>query len=364
MKFKEFFKREDPYKVLTCTNLSIDSEFVRPHKLNTFSEINIISDSLAEEPLRHFLKNEYVNHRRGIERILSYLYVFYVAPLISKLFYPKALLNICSDVQRFFVIYCNQRIRLFDLDRKKILIFLKHGYSKSSFKHELSLRQTHFHPIMVPFEKKSDHMYEEPMLSGRPLARINATSKEYSSAYFLAFSDYDNFQTKAMEHHSIKDYISKLQDQILELGFEGNNIIQNWFQGLVFKSSDTQIDVSISHGDLHHGNIWLCNEKSIIIDWESIDFRAVVYDQFFLLNTIRPNYVIDGNYIDTRKEFINKRAQRFSRNISLECDGIRSILILEDFRYRLREISKLPKIRRSIEIEILFNEKKRKSFNV
>lgn len=364
MKLKEFFKREDPYKVLTCTTLSIDNEFVRRHELNIFSELNIISDGLEEEPLRLFLKNEYVNHRRGIEKILSYLYVFYVAHLISKLFYPKVSINICSDVQRFFVIYCNQRIRLFDLDRKKILIFLKNGYSKSSFKHELSLRHTYSHPIMVPFKNKCDHMYEEPMLSGRPLARINSSSKEYSSACFLAFSGYDNFQAKAKEYHCIKDYISKLQDQILELGFEGNKIIQNWFQELVFKSSDAQIDLSISHGDLHHGNIWLCNEKSVIIDWESIDFRAVVYDQFFLLNTIRPNFVIDGNYINRRKKFINETAQRFSRNISLECDGIRSVLILEDFRYRLREISKLPKPRRSIEIEILFNEKTRKSFNV
>lgn len=364
MKFAKFLDRENAYKIL-CSTFSDNSDAdAKPVNVVLFPDINIISRDLGDRSLRSFLREEYINHHKGLVRYLALLYVFIVVPTFSKFYRKRATILIDRSIESFFIIYCNQRIRLFDLDKGKVRVFLKTGYSKKEFDYELNLRERFGHSVMVPVTNSANFMYEEPMLVGTPLARIDKSSRDFENGCLDVFHKYDDFQKCASRVSDSYDYIKKLRREIIDMGFEGQRDLVSWFEELDFTTGKSEIITSISHGDLHHGNVWICDGGAMIIDWESIAFRAVIYDEFFLLNGTRPDFLIDSNYIAVRAAFIATQADKFGRHISLECPVIRSVLILEDFRYRLSEIAKLPESMRLSDLKLLFDNNTRRNFNV
>ena len=101
----------------------------------------------------------------------------------------------------------------------------------------------------------------------------------------------------------------------------------------------SKIPFALSHGDLQSGNLWVDtkNRRTLIIDWETNDYRSIWYDPAtFLLSTRRDNGVYD--MITNRNSEKVKNAVLINDSIkTYNMDGVIGIIILEDIVFCLED---------------------------
>ena len=84
------------------------------------------------------------------------------------------------------------------------------------------------------------------------------------------------------------------------------------------------VTLSLSHGDLQSGNVWVENgtDKIYIIDWESYGKRSAEYDKATLYGGIR-------------------RSDKLADYVKVK-DDTHATVLLEDLIFRLKELKSLP----------------------
>ena len=356
MKFSDYIKREDPYRVLSYTRLSSAQKKARTVNVKFFRKINIIADSLNKEKLRIFLLNEYINHRTGFIKSCAKIFFFWVLPFLTLFNHRKIVVELDENVKNFFIMLCNQRVRLFDLDRDLVSIFPKAGYSQLHIEREIAYRNKFTPPLMIPIIYSEKGMLVEPFLKGIPLARFGLGSTKSVNAVRVILESYEAFYKTYSFKYSLDIYLEKLIRKIQT--FVPDSLTQEVGQIIealqLSKNKGKTLRVAITHGDMHHGNIWICDKIPIIIDWESIEFRATMYDEFFLLNGIRPPHLITKNYLEKRKNHIKCFGEKVGSVFDLNDPLNQTVLIMEDLLYRLTEIKKMPFERREMEYKSIF----------
>ena len=93
---------------------------------------------------------------------------------------------------------------------------------------------------------------------------------------------------------------------------------------LIESINDETITITLSHGDLQPGNVWVDKDgKIFIIDWESWNQRSIWYDKAVMFGNIRSKGL---------SEYIK------SNDINTQT----AIVCLEDIIFRLTELYNLP----------------------
>jgi len=96
------------------------------------------------------------------------------------------------------------------------------------------------------------------------------------------------------------------------------------------------IDYSITHGDLQLCNILVNNGRVYLIDWESLNFRATVYDEIVLYSSSRHNLdqldrFIESNKISTGDIFVSHLRDKYGKSLH----KFLYLYYLEELLYRL-----------------------------
>jgi RIO-like serine/threonine protein kinase len=147
-------------------------------------------------------------------------------------------------------------------------------------------------------------------------------------------SIWESYSAPTREAIKCRDYADKLSGEINSLLRElseiekcvdvervlslSNNLLDE------LQASEETVTLSLSHGDLQSGNIWVENgtDKIYIIDWESYGRRSEHYDRATLYDGIR-------------------RVDRLTAYAKVK-DSIHATVLLEDVIFRLKELIDLP----------------------
>ena len=108
------------------------------------------------------------------------------------------------------------------------------------------------------------------------------------------------------------------------------------------KTSNFDIPMCKSHGDLQSGNIWVdLNQKTWIYDWETVAFRSVWYDSTVLNYSIRRAYgwqELLGEKTPDKMLMCDERKNYTAE----EYEIIKSVVLVEDFIFYLEDMLELP----------------------
>tara|TARA_Y100000768_G_C23984751_1_gene688079 strand:+ start:2965 stop:3789 length:825 start_codon:yes stop_codon:yes gene_type:complete len=101
---------------------------------------------------------------------------------------------------------------------------------------------------------------------------IKITSNNLITPYLKTFKNYTlkDVKTTIVEWNKMFNSYKISLNAYLNIILSESNL--KYFQG------DTEVELTLSHGDLHDGNIFLFDEKFILIDYDFSDHRFVNYD--------------------------------------------------------------------------------------
>ena len=207
----------------------------------------------------------------------------------------------------------------------------KDGFPTDDLQQEIQFRTTHtadFIPGLLCSDKTG---YTETVIDGCPVARTGAQMNDLCDRAFTIWSEYIRPHTQQLPGaeyaRQLTEKMQQLQEKAEKLGKQVDmSAFWKVAEGLlaVLRAGEETVPVSLSHGDLQPGNIWVENEtdKIYIIDWESWQNRSVWYDRAMLYEGLRRN---DGIAAYAKKQ-----------------DLTHATVLLEDMIFRLRELTTLP----------------------
>ena len=222
----------------------------------------------------------------------------------------------------------------------------KSGFPNSAIKQEIDFRNNHKADFILTLKDFKENQYTEKIIDGIPLARIKKNKDEYIKKANKLWREYCIKYEKEISPNEYLEYIGKHLEDKIELlrDSDDEEIVQRLSDIIKNVSSkisvfDSNITVTLSHGDLQPGNIWVENitDKIYIIDWESVLIRSLWYDEVLLYEGLRmPNGL--------KKLF------------DLENSIRKYVLILEELLYRLDDVCCLPTDIRRKSLEGIAND--------
>lgn len=234
--------------------------------------------------LSEYLYSEY--NIRG--NLLEYLIgkVGVLGTLHSGTTFAKDRIYISSEAKNegFFIGPCNRTVRFYYYDKDYVDIIVKNGYQSDFLKKQIQFRKTvdlSFVPKLLAY---GETWYREKIMHGHALARTRnnilydgalkqiegalSVLSEINKEYVSSLEYFDNMKNKAIE-------LLKSLDQ------KSTECLKDVFQRI--KVKDMPIPLSVSHGDLQSGNIWVNTDGKITIyDWETVHQRSVWFDPMVL----------------------------------------------------------------------------------
>jgi len=253
---------------------------------------------------------------------------------------------------------CNRSIRFFNFEEQHVISVVKSGFSKMCFENAVRFRQQNDYEFVPHIISCGNGWFKEKILDGMPLARITDFSS-YQTWRELACRYMEDMTRGKISLMNPVEYWNELQkrieDKIIEItktkqiesGFiikEISNIIVE--KAIEFTSehdSEYGIPVSISHGDLQEGNLWVDVREGrlYIIDWETVSRRSIWYDPITLLYNLR------------RANALTKMMERYEKDGAIDPLAIKiktnvpnililCTVILEDIDFYLDELLTLP----------------------
>ena len=330
MKISYMLKREDFYAINEHTLKTVYRNSKKEKRLYIYPELNTIVVARPSKAVRRYLYTEFRVNGSSLRRLLIRLYVGVLLNSCGILAAKSIKLN--TDADENTLIYpCNKKYRVFDFDKEQVSVVAKDGFPRDGLFNEISFRTQNTADFIPGLISCDESGYVERIIDGLPVARAGARTDELVDRAFSLWNDY-------IAPHTIiipaVDWAMKLQKETADLlkrveamgKMVNTEALQAVLERLsrVLCSSEDDVPVSLSHGDLQPGNIWVENgtDKLYIIDWESCAQRSVWYDRAALYEGLRRE---DG-------------LQRYVRNHSL----IHATVLLEDVVYRLAELVSLP----------------------
>jgi Phosphotransferase enzyme family len=165
-----------------------------------------------------------------------------------------------------------------------------------------------------------------------------------------------------------KLFIFRVIEELKESGFNKKllsqiqNFVENVSNQISSANFKNEIELSISHGDLHAWNILLNKRKAIVIDWDTFKERSLYHDVYYMFfhnifggkNVNYPAFLqsletclenIEGEIPNCKKSY-----NEYNTNASL--DMYRSLFYLEyiylDFEKRLQALTDTDSIQRRL----------------
>lgn len=239
----------------------------------------------------------------------------------------------------------NQRIRVFDFERRVCRVFLKEGFSTHTIRREIEVRgegDKGPFPKLTAWDLKAN-WFEEPIVPGVSLPRCPAW---YDKSHFehMALDLLDNWLDRSVLRLPVEIRLGELSDQLtrhVELvahrydGFDPLPVLR-WLKTLVRVASALEsIEVAETHGDFQPGNILVdtSSDSVVLIDWEHCRRRWRYYDHFVYGLRTRSSVGLATRLVEFRDgvtvlPFIPRQ------HVSL---GVLGLFILEDLNWFLEE---------------------------
>ncbi len=323
-------KRENFYDINEKTLKRYYSDCNTPKKLYIYPELNAIITARPSKAVKKYLYTEYRVSGSLLRRVAVRLYAAVMLNsgglLASKRFAIK------TNADKDTLIYpCNKKYRIFDFDKNTVSVTPKEGFPTGDLKNEIEFRKNADADFVPPFLSYSDNGYTERIIDGYPVARAAERERELSDRALEIWKSYSAPYRKSIKCGEYADSLfGEITSLLNELSKSGKSICSERILSLTnklldeLKEREENVTLSLSHGDLQSGNIWVENgtDKIYIIDWESYGTRSAEYDRATLYDGIR-------------------RADRLADYVKVK-DAVRATVLLEDLIFRLKELKSLP----------------------
>lgn len=361
MKIDEMLQREDFFNILRRTLIvafdTIDISIIDTNGKNVdgqfliYSKLNAIISGRHSKQVQQFLSTEYSVNGSLLRRIIVKAYIKFALitnGLISHKL--KVYVNKVSpiDYSNILIYPCNKKIRVFYFDRGIVEVFLKEGFPAVSITHEIQNRLKYLSENIEPVIKHGETWYQEKIIEGKPLARISNKSIRYLQLKKKSLEVLRSITAPYQTLANSKNYKDQIIGDIIrtsDILFKDDVSVKNRIQKILgiiednISKFDEEITLTLSHGDFHHGNIWIENQtdRIVIIDWETADIRSEYYDVFTLFGGLRE--------IDGIKKLFSKHAPEIGLFISTFRDrneNLAWLVFLEDLQFRINDIQTVP----------------------
>ncbi len=327
MKISQMLKREDFYSINEKTLSEYFKESNKSCKLYIYPHLNAIVTKNPSKAVKKYLYREYSVRGNLLKSLLVKAYV--MACLNSRGIMAAKELDILGDMNKDMLIYpCNKKYRIFDFSKDIVDVIAKSGFPKNDLKNEIVFRTQNKEEFIPELLFATDNGYREEIIDGMPLARI---CENFEELKIKAINTLYSFAGKNGMTHTVKvaDYIEELNGKISKFTRDSKkNIDKELLLDVVSKLSlmtdkDSTVELTLSHGDLQAGNIWIeKGGKLYIIDWESWGKRSTEYDRAVLFENIHTGGL--ENFVKTCEDKTKL-----------------SIICLEDIIFRLNEVYNL-----------------------
>lgn len=330
MKISYMLKREDFYTINDRTLRAFYEKEQGQTKLYVYPELNAIVTAHPSRAVKAFLYTEFHVNASLLKRVAVWLYTRLslntYGLLAAKSFVLPAAIS--SDT----LIYpCNKKYRIFTFDSQTVSVTPKDGFPVFDLINEIDFRCEHTADFIKPIFQRWDYGYTEQIINGYPLARAGKRTKALTEK---AFTLWQSYIAPMIEEVPLMAYAAELEANVMTLceravvekpGFKVQPARDLCHQYVAFlQAAGGIVHVSLSHGDLQPGNIWVekGTDKIYLIDWESYARRSVWYDQATLFENIRMAGGIEA-YVSCH-------------------DVLHMTVALEDLIFRLQELINLP----------------------
>lgn len=295
MKISYMLKREDFYTINDRTLKSFYRDGQGKTKLYVYPELNAIVTAHPSKKVRNYLYTEFRVNASPLKRLAvwSYSHIF----LNSQGFLAARSFDLPATVSADMLIYpCNKKYRIFDFKRNEVSVTPKSGFPIDDLKNEIFFRRTYKASFIPPLLSAREDGYTEQIIDGYPLARAGTRSTELTQKAVDLWDSYISTYTKAVLASDYSNELLKEVNDLCEIAkvlkpdflWQNASMLAQHYASVLLASNET-IPVSLSHGDLQPGNIWVENrtDRIFIIDWESYAKRSVWYDRATLYDNIR-----------------------------------------------------------------------------
>ena len=330
MKISYMLKREDFYEINKNTLKQFYRDSTKEKTLYIYPELNAIVTARPSKTVRQYLYTEFRVNGSLLKRLLVRLYAGVL--LNSGGLLAARRLRIKTDADGNTLIYpCNKKYRVFDFKENRVSVFAKDGFPGDGLANEIAFRRENAADFIPGLLCSDENGYTEAIIDGCPVVR---TGERVQALSDRAFGIWDAYILPHTRHIPAGEYAQTLQNRIdglkQRLQEMGKPIDYQRMDGLcsallkVLQTETAEIPVSLSHGDLQPGNIWVENatDRLYIIDWESCERRSTWYDKATLYQGLRRS---DG-------------IARYAKHRDLT----HATVLLEDVIFRLTELTTLP----------------------
>lgn len=330
MKITYMLRREDFYAINERTLKKYYKQASKETWLYIYPELNAIVVARPSKAVRKYLYTEFKVNGSPLKRILVRLYAGVMLNSFGLLASKR--IKMVTDADADTLIYpCNRKYRIFNFANKQVGVVAKDGFPVGGLENEIAFRTRNVADFIPGLIEHDGNGYVERIIDGCPVARMGEETRALCNRAFEIWSSYIAPHT---EHVSAENWAAEQERQAKELLDRANTVgkvvdtaaVNALLRELlaVLRSSEESVPVSLSHGDLQPGNIWLENgtNQLYIIDWESCTRRSLWYDKALLCEELRKN--------DGLRRYAAKR------------DLIHATVLLEDVVFRLVELCELP----------------------
>jgi len=305
MKIKVLLKRECLYSIIGRTLLSIMDV---PELLTTLSSgdgyrvlmanshLNYIAPILASRSTFTLTVKEYTRNKNIWLTPFQFLYVILSTSKYFKIISSSHIVRSPFYLKKgIIIIPGNHRIRFYDSVHNAITTVLKSNEDSIFIKNDISIRTRYPLTYCPKILSYGDGWYIESVILGNHINR--GYTAEVKNKYIKML--YDRHcaellrpsmnEVSAGEHYNnivnlIKEHLGKL-DSVDEIVYDAVVLLEARIVQL--KKSSVYIPVCITHGDFQEGNILIADNGTFILDWENMNMRFCLYDEFVLLSGIR-----------------------------------------------------------------------------
>ena len=253
-----------------------------------------------------------------------------------------------ADLKKILIYPCNKKIRIFNFFTNTVNVISKAGFPTDSIRKEIEFRKEHKSQYIVPLIQYGSNWYSEEIIAGKPLARIQ-NPLEYRSVKEKALGALKTITNP----YKRMAYAAEYKNQILrEINNISGSILDKYTSvqetlGKIVKQLneeltgfDDTITLTMSHGDFHHGNIWMKNKGGdiLLIDWETSDIRTEWYDIFTLYGGLRELNGIKDLLQSLRMGKFE--IAKFPDKITME--KVVFLVLLEEVLFRIVDLRRTP----------------------
>lgn len=373
MKIDEMLSREDFLEILRETlnnhycGQGLKFELTKSRKnekqvLVIYDKLNAIISTKPSSSVKEYLYTEY-----SVGGCLLYRLVvkWYIKLLLGTkgMFSYKVRVYVSSenvvDFSNWLIFPCSKKIRIFDFKRRTIEVISKSGFPVDSIKNEIEFRLKHHSSHIIPVVDYGINWYRELIINGKPLARIRNSWSQYLKVKGKSLEVLAKITEPYKKRVNSQEYKLKVINEIKNISSilfaekkHLNDILYSILDSIEvsLEGFNESIITTLSHGDFHHGNIWIENtSKSIvIIDWETVTIRSEWYDVFTLYGGLREV----GGIKDTLSKVFNQNSANLIDYIDNDQLAFKFMLVLlEDLYFRLTDAYRIPKKLRMGQLE-------------